>query len=188
MQPGWTWDFGDGNYALDNGKQNPSHVFELPGSYTVRLTAMTTGGNTTSAPSTITVTKAAVPAVPLASFINTTQREGLAPLTVSFNADASTSNPVVWATWRWSFGDGTFSSVKNASHTYLAAGNYTVSLTATNLGGTNSITRTGYINVTGVTRTQTGVFARPPGTGTLTPRRPGWLHPRSTSEHRVIFP
>ncbi len=37
---GWTWDFGDGNYALDNGKQNPSHVFELPGSYTVRLTAM----------------------------------------------------------------------------------------------------------------------------------------------------
>ena len=113
---------------------------------------MNTGGNNTSAPSTITVTKAPAPAAPVASFTNTTPREGNAPLTVTFNADASTSDPPQWATWRWSFGDGTFSSVKNATHTYTTGGNYTVSLTATNLGlPSSTMTRTGYINVTNVT-------------------------------------
>ena len=34
---GWSWDFGDGNFAGDNGKQNPSHVFQLPGNYTVTV-------------------------------------------------------------------------------------------------------------------------------------------------------
>jgi PKD repeat protein len=155
---GWSWDFGDGNFAGDNGKQNPSHVFQLPGNYTVRLTAMNTGGNSTSAPVNITVTKAPVPAAPVPSFINTTPREGNAPLTVTFNADASTSLPAAWATWRWTFGDGTFSSVKNPVHTYLTGGTYTVSLTATNLGGTNVMTRVGYINVTNVTPSKIAVY------------------------------
>jgi PKD repeat protein len=144
---GWSWDFGDGNFAGDNGKQNPSHVFQLPGIYTVRLTAMNTGGNNTSAPSTITVTKAPVPAAPVANF-TATPTNGTAPLTVTFNADSSTSDPAVWATWRWTFGDGTFSSVKNPNHTYVNGGNYTVSLAATNLGGTTFLTKVGYINVT----------------------------------------
>ena len=162
---GWSWDFGDGNFAGDNGKQNPSHVFQLPGTYTVRLTAMNTGGNNTSAPSTITVTKTPVPAAPVPSFTST-PTNGTAPLTVTFNADASTSDPVAWATWRWSFGDGTFSSVKNATHTYTTGGLYNVSLTATNLGGTNVMTRVGYINVTAINRTtnigiyQNGVWYR----------------------------
>jgi PKD repeat protein/FtsP/CotA-like multicopper oxidase with cupredoxin domain len=145
---GWDWDFGDGNFAGDNGQHSPTHVYENPGTYTVRLTAMTIGGNATSAPSTITVTKAALPTAPIARFVNVTPREGNAPLTVTFNADASTSNPAVWATWRWTFGDGTFSSVKNPVHTYMTRGNYTVSLVATNLGGTSlPMTRTEYITV-----------------------------------------
>ncbi len=38
----WTWDFGDGSpYSSD---QDPSHRYENPGSYTVTLTLMTTGG------------------------------------------------------------------------------------------------------------------------------------------------
>jgi PKD repeat protein len=162
---GWDWDFGDGNFASDNGKQNPNHVYQLPGTYHVTLTVMNTAGNATSTQnSTITVTKAPVPAAPVPSFINTTPREGIAPLSVTFNADASTSLPAVWATWRWTFGDGTFSSVKNPVHTYLAPGNYTVSLAATNLGGTNVMTRVGYINVSSSPETQTGVFRDPTGT------------------------
>ncbi|WP_292350269.1 PKD domain-containing protein [Methanoregula sp. PtaU1.Bin006] len=145
---GWIWDFGDGNFAADNGQQNPYHVYEIPGTYTVTLTAMNIGGsNVSPTTGTVIVTKAAAPAAPLASFTNVTPREGAVPLTVTFNADASTSDPAVWATWRWTFGDGTFSSVKNATHTYTTAGNYTVSLAATNLGGTDVMTRTGYINV-----------------------------------------
>jgi PKD repeat protein len=155
---GWNWDFGDGNFASDNGKQNPSHVYELPGNYTVTLTAMNTGGSRVSGPSTVNVTKALAPAAPVASF-TATPTNGTAPLTVTFNADASTSNPVAWATWRWSFGDGTFSSVKNATHTYTAGGLYDVSLTATNLGGTNVMTRVGYVNVTASnTTSKIGIF------------------------------
>jgi hypothetical protein len=156
---GWNWDFGDGNFASDNGKQNPSHVFELPGTYTVKLTAMNTNGSVVSAPSTITVTKAPTPAEPVANFTNVTPREGIAPFTVTFNAGASNSTPPQWATWRWTFGDGTFSSVKNATHTYTTGGNFTVSLTATNLGGNNVMTRVGYVNVTAVNRTTTvGIY------------------------------
>jgi PKD repeat protein/FtsP/CotA-like multicopper oxidase with cupredoxin domain len=157
---GWNWDFGDGNFASDNGKQNPSHVYELPGNYTVRLTAMNTGGSNLSVISgTVNVTPQSPELLPFASFINVTPREGSAPFTVTFNADASTSTPPQWATWRWTFGDGTFSSVKNPVHTYMTGGNYTVSLAATNLGGTNVITRGGYINITAANRmTTVGVF------------------------------
>jgi PKD repeat protein len=66
---GWDWDFGDGNFAADNGKQNPSHVFELLGTYTVTLKAMNTGGNSTlSAPMTVIVSAVPQPAAPTASF------------------------------------------------------------------------------------------------------------------------
>jgi PKD repeat protein len=157
---GWDWNFGDGNFASDNGKQNPSHVFELPGNYTVTLITMNTGGNSTiSAPMTVNVTAVPRPPTPVANFTNVTPREGIAPLSVTFNADASTSNPPQWATWRWTFGDGTFSSVKNPVHTYTTGGNFTVNLTATNLGGTDVMSKVGYINVTVANLTdEVGVF------------------------------
>ena len=98
----------------------------------------------------VNVTAMTPPPAPVVSFTNVTPREGIAPLSVTFNADASTSNPPPWATWRWSFGDGTFSSIKNPTHTYTTANNYTVSLTASNLGGTAVLTRVGYVNVTSV--------------------------------------
>jgi len=47
-------------------------------------------------------------------------------------------------TWRFV---PTGSSVQNPTHTYADAGNYTVSLIATNAGGSNSQTKTGYITV-----------------------------------------
>jgi PKD repeat protein/FtsP/CotA-like multicopper oxidase with cupredoxin domain len=155
---GWSWDFGDGNFAGDNGMQNPHHVFEIPGTYTVTLTAMTTRGNATSGTQTIIVTKASPPATPTASF-TATPINGTAPLTVAFDASTSSSIPSVWATWRWSFGDGTFSSLQNPNHTYTTGGNFTVSLIATNLGGT-SAPAFGSINVTTapIAASEIGVF------------------------------
>ncbi len=145
---GWNWDFGDGNFAADNGQQNPNHTYELPGNYTVKLTAMNTGGSNLSITTgTVNVTAAPLQPVPTANFANVTPREGTAPFTVTFTTAGSSSIPASWATWRWTFGDGTFSSVQNPTHTYLRGGNYTVSLAATNLGGTDVMTRVGYINV-----------------------------------------
>ena len=59
--------------------------------------------------------------------------------------DLSTNNPT---TWDWSFGDMTASTEQNPTHTYIEAGVYTVSLTTTNEGGSNTATKTDYMTVT----------------------------------------
>jgi len=69
---------------------------------------------------------------------------GVKPLTVEFT-DLSTNGP---GSWNWSFGDGNFSTVQNPVHTYEFTGTFTVSLNATNAGGSNVSTRTNYIIVT----------------------------------------
>ena len=69
---------------------------------------------------------------------------GYAPLTVQFT-DQSANNPT---SWLWDFGDGSGASTdQNPMHTYEAAGLYTVSLTAENQFGSNSVTKTGFIEV-----------------------------------------
>jgi PKD repeat protein len=40
----WSWDFGDGELS---SQRNPSHTYDAPGTYTVRLTALNAGGQTT---------------------------------------------------------------------------------------------------------------------------------------------
>jgi PKD repeat protein len=69
--------------------------------------------------------------------------EGYAPLTVSFT-DQSTNVPTNWA---WNFGDGQTSNEKNPVHVYLFPGTYSITLTAGNGYGGNSITKVNYIVV-----------------------------------------
>lgn len=68
---------------------------------------------------------------------------GLAPLNVNFN-DLSTNNP---SSWLWDFGDGNSSSAQNPSHTYYTPGTYSVTLTTSSGGVSNTKTRTDYISV-----------------------------------------
>lgn len=70
---------------------------------------------------------------------------GTAPLTVQFT-DLSTRHPTAWL---WDFGDGTTSGVQNPFHIYADPGTYTVSLTASNLFGPGTETKTDYITVGG---------------------------------------
>jgi hypothetical protein len=90
---------------------------------------------------TYTTTPPAV--APVADF-SASRVFGRKPLSVTFT-DLSTETPTSWA---WSFGDGHVSTEQNPTHTYTDAGNWTVSLTATNAGGSNTMTKTNYINVT----------------------------------------
>ena len=85
------------------------------------------------------------PSAPVADF-TATPLSGDAPLAVAFT-DASTGTPTSWA---WDFeNDGTIDSTEqNPSHTYTAAGNYTVNLTVTNAAGSNSTIKADYITVT----------------------------------------
>ena len=55
--------------------------------------------------------------------------------TVTF-ADASTHTPTGWS---WTFGDGGTSTAQNPTHAFATAGTFTVTLTASNSGGSNSL-------------------------------------------------
>jgi hypothetical protein len=68
---------------------------------------------------------------------------GPAPLIVSFS-DQSTGTV---SSWNWNFGDGTISNKQNPSHTYTDPGTYTVSLTVTCPGGSDTETKADYIKV-----------------------------------------
>jgi PKD repeat protein len=78
---------------------------------------------------------------PTASF-TATPISGQAPLTVAFDASASSDPDGSIASYGWNFGDGTSGTGVTASRTYAAAGTFTVLLTVTdNSGGTASTTR-----------------------------------------------
>jgi PKD repeat protein len=68
---------------------------------------------------------------------------GAAPLTVTFT-DTSTG---IITSWAWDFGDSTTSAQQNPVHVYNNAGAYTVKLTATGPGGSNTKTQSNYIMV-----------------------------------------
>jgi len=75
--------------------------------------------------------------------IGDSPHSGVSPLTVSFYDQS-------WGkadSWEWDFGDGTTSSEQNPIHTYEIPGAFTVSLTASNGGGSSTRTREDYIRV-----------------------------------------
>jgi len=133
------WTFGDGTTSA---AQNPSKLYSAAGTYTVSLTVSGPGGaNTLTRAGYITVIAAPTPA-PVAQFVAATT-SGLAPLTVNFT---STSTGSI-SGYAWTFGDGTTSAMQNPAKIYTAAGAYTVSLTVTGPGGSNTQTRTNYVTV-----------------------------------------
>lgn len=81
-------------------------------------------------------------AQPTANFTSN-YTSGCSPIVVQFT-DQSTGSPT---SWYWDLGNGTTSTIQNPSTTYLNPGTYTVSLTATNAGGSNVKTLTNYITV-----------------------------------------
>ncbi|MFP4322538.1 MAG: beta strand repeat-containing protein [Anaerolineales bacterium] len=72
---------------------------------------------------------------PVASF-SYTPDPVIAGQAVTFT-DTSTNSPTGWA---WDFGDGNTSTEQNPTHTYASDGPYTVTLTASNAGGSNPTT------------------------------------------------
>ncbi len=112
----WYWDFGDGNNST---QQNPTHVYNTPGDYTVVLIVGVTGGSP-SCTDTATMLIHVLPS-PVAGIIPP-NASGCDSLTVLF-LDAS-SNAV---SWYWDFGNSNTSTLQNPpAQQYTAPGNYTV--------------------------------------------------------------
>jgi len=84
---------------------------------------------------------------PVASF-TATPGTGTAPVTVSFDASASSDPDGTIASYAWQFGDGGTGSGKTIAHTYSAAGSFTATLKVTDNGGATA-TSSKTINVTG---------------------------------------
>lgn len=81
----------------------------------------------------LTVTPAAVVEAPVAGF-TWSPASPVAGDAVQFT-DTTTNAPTSWA---WDFGDGATSGQQNPGHSFAEAGTYTVSLTATNAGGSDT--------------------------------------------------
>jgi PKD repeat protein len=139
----WSWNFGDGSTSTS---QNPTHTFATAGTFTVTLIASNVYGAGTTSTQSYTVNTP----IPVTNFEGT-PLNGSPPLTVSFT-DLSTNIPTIWL---WNFGDGdsTNSTQQDPIHTYASPGNFTVSLTSTNAGGSSTETKTDYI--------QTAIIAIP---------------------------
>lgn len=133
----FAWTFGDGTNST---AQNPSHSYASAGTYPVQLTVNGPGGSSTKS-SQITVS-APISAPPTANFA-ADRTTGNAPLVVSFASNSAGSI----AAYTWTFGDGSTSSLASPSHSYSAAGTYTVSLKVTGPNGSNTLTKTNYITV-----------------------------------------
>jgi gliding motility-associated-like protein len=113
----WLWYFGDGNTST---LQNPNHIYEDTGRFTVTLVAFNNG-----CPDSI-------------KFFNYVH---VLPPIAKFSALGDCSNRLLFnftdlsigaLTWFWDFGDGATSNAQNPNHTYATLGVYTVKLTVTN--------------------------------------------------------
>jgi PKD repeat protein len=127
-----TWAFGDG--STGDACDDPSHDYAAAGTYTVSLTIEGLGGSD-SMERTSYITAHEPPHVAFTA----SPTAGVAPLTVDF-MNASTGD---YVDSFWDFGDGVTSTLESPTHTYGAAGLYTITLTVNGLYETDTLSRTG---------------------------------------------
>lgn len=114
----YSWDFGDSNTSTD---ENPSHTYAIDGTYTVTLTVTSNNGCEDTFVGSVEVYDS-----PNALFSASTECEGFATDFTNLSTGDGT------LTYSWDFGDSNSSTDTNPTHTYAAAGDYTVVLTVTN--------------------------------------------------------
>ncbi len=121
----YSWDFGDGNTATSI---SPTHVYTVPGTYTVKLKAVSNSDCSEEIAKEVVVY-----AEPTAAF---TVNNSLACLTGnSFRFTNSSTVSTGTISYSWNFGDGNSSTATNPVHEYAAAGNYSVKLVVTTDNG-----------------------------------------------------
>jgi PKD repeat protein len=149
------WDFGDGSTSTE---RFPLHTYKSAGRYTVKLTVSNSAGSDTlTRENYITVNPENPPKAQFVAY----PRQGKAPLSVLF-LDLSRGNP---SSRVWDFGDGSTSTDRFPVHTYENSGKYTVRLSVSNSGGSDTLTREDYIIVM-ASRPPNAQFTASPHEGT----------------------
>jgi PKD repeat protein len=132
----YSWNFGDGRTGT--GK-TVIHSFGLQQNYAVTLTVTNDLGAAASKLLVLSVGAGALP-TPLFTVSPAAPTAGMP---ISFNASTSTAGAGhTIVSYRWSFGDGSFTTGQIASHPYAAAGSYLVQLTVVDEAG-QSVTSDG---------------------------------------------
>ena len=130
------WDFGDHHNSTE---LNPTHIYDIPGTYSVNLTVIGTDGED-NRKFNDAIFVLAIPD-PLKANFSAEPICGEVPLNVSFR-DLSKGNI---SHWKWEYGDEENSISQNPVHIYTKPGNYSVSLSVKGDNGKDSLTRTDYI-------------------------------------------
>ena len=118
---------------------SPSHQYTAAGVYTVTLSVSGPGGSD----SEIKPSHIAVSHPHRCSNFTASPISGVAPLTVDFT-NGSTG---VFTSVLWDFGDGETSTLDSPSHQYTVAGVYTVTLSVSGPGGSDSEIKISHITV-----------------------------------------
>jgi PKD repeat protein len=155
------WNFGDGTTSTE---ASPRKTYASVGTFNVFLTVTGPGGVGITSQQ-VQVRNAQTPP-PQAAFAFSPMT-GVAPLAVQFS-DRSTGQVTAYT---WNFGDGSISTEQNPQHTYLAGGNYVVTLIVGGPGGQSSLAQSITVIVPSPTAT-TPATVIPSATLTNTPLPP----------------
>jgi len=165
-KPAVTYVWSASGGALNSTSGNPvlwtAPTVQATTAFAMSVTAAATGYAQASTSISVFVT----PNQPLAATLGENSTAGTAPLTVQFSGVAAGGYPPY--SFGWNFGDGSSSSLQNPSHTFLAAGNYTTTLTVTDSRQSSS---SASVKITVLQRAQlvAYIFATPTnGTAPLT--------------------
>ncbi|HET6274142.1 MAG TPA: PKD domain-containing protein [Bacteroidota bacterium] len=129
------WIFGDGGTSAI---QNPLHVYQIAGTYSVSLMVWGPQGRDTTTRSNYIFVEAG----PTANF-TASPTSGAAPLTVQFT-DQSTGTVT---SRQWTFGDGGTSTERDPSYVYANPGTYSVTLVVSGPVGIDTTSKANYILV-----------------------------------------
>lgn len=113
----WLWQFGDGSFST---QQNPSHLYQDTGRFTVKLTVWSNG-----CADSVRLVDYVYINPPIAKYkvrVNCVQRLDRSFIDQSIGANK----------WYWDFGDGQTDTIRNPNHSYAAAGTYNTSLRVVN--------------------------------------------------------
>ncbi len=114
----YSWNFGDGQTSTEI---SPSHTYSAPGTYTITLIAIGSGG----CPNDTATQQVVVSNAPNADFSASQFCVGGTTLFSDISSVATGSI----VSWLWNFGDGSpTSNIQNPTHTYADSGWYNVTL------------------------------------------------------------
>ncbi|MFO8066175.1 MAG: PKD domain-containing protein [Bacteroidales bacterium] len=123
----YEWDFGDGSTSND---QNPNHIYEVEGDYSVRLIVSNEVGADTAYLEMEQLNQSSIPVVADFSYEHFNENN-FAPNKILFDNLSSGANQFYWY-----FGDGEEINHDNPEHVYQEEGTYSVTLRGTCTDGT----------------------------------------------------